>query len=394
MRIAVAGIVAFGVGVGGAPAVAWADGFPGAGAVAGRAKLTAKGCGKVKTEVAFDVAVDPEGTWRIDDGGTTLAGSGAVSGKGRRRLVLSPDAESLTALVATVAAEASAVCGAPVVASEASIRKALLKVNAKGTRARLVVVLKASGVVEGGGESRMTRRLRAGGPWAGPLSCDEIFACTRRCALGDDPCAEACLAQGTLATQESVVALNDCVDALCPGRDPVCVAEALAGTCREEYEACVPPPPPTGLDCEEILECAEACVGQGCVDDCYARGSDRGRAEATAVRGCVARVCPTGGAACETSAIAGACAWVWEDCTGTPPPRNLACDAILDCMATCAAGDAGCLADCRERGSASGVTRLDALDACIDAACPTRELRCVANTVTGQCKIEWETCFS
>jgi hypothetical protein len=299
----------------------------------------------------------------------------------------------MAALVALVEADAGALCGVPVTATGAAVKKALLKVSAKGTQARLVLLLTATGTADDGSGGKAKYRVVAKGPWVGPLSCEEVFECTRECAPDDAACGDACLARGALETQDDVTALTACVDDACPLGDPLCVADALAGPCKDEYEACVPPPPPSDLTCEEIFECTEDCGGQRCVDGCFDRGSEEGREEANAVSRCVNRVCPSGGFACQASALAGACAYVWEDCTGTSPPRNFSCGEILDCMTTCPSGGTSCLEDCRDRGSTSGRAELVALNACIDAACPTRDPQCVANTVTGQCKTQWETCF-
>lgn len=394
MRMLAAVVMALGVALGGPVGDgAGASEFPGTGALAGKAKLKVRPCGKTTEEVALDILVSPDGAWTLSDGIDGFAGAGAILGKAGRKLGLELDAPSMTALVALLEGDASELCGGPVAATDAVVRKAVLKVNAKGTRARLVLLLVATGVADDGSAGKAKYRVVAKGTWVGPLSCEEVFECTRVCAIDDVGCQDACLARGSLETQATVESLTACVDARCPARDPVCVAGVLAGDCRDEYEACVPPPPPTNLTCEEIFECAEDCGGQRCIDDCFERGSGTGRSEATAVSRCVNRVCPNGGGACQASALAGACAYVWEDCTGTPPPRNLSCAGILDCMTTCPSGSTACLADCRDRGSATGVSQLVALDACIDAACPTRLPACVAQTVTGQCKTQWETCF-
>lgn len=392
MRRLVAVAIVVGL-LGGWAGGAWADGFPGRGRLTGRAKLKVRPCGKAANEVGIDVVVDAGGAWTIDDGAMALAGTGVIRGRARRKLVLELDEPGVTALAARLEAGAGALCGMPVSASGVTVRKALLKVNAKIARARLVVLLTATGTADDGSGGKARYRVVARGPWSGPLSCAEVYDCTRTCPADDAACDGACLARGTTATQDVVAQLDACVDAACPQADPLCVAGALAGDCRDEYETCVPPPPPSDLSCEEIFDCANACGGPRCVDDCFARGSTRGRAEATAVSSCVARVCPNGGAGCQASALAGACAYVWEDCTGAPPPRNLSCRGILDCMVTCPSGDAGCLGDCEDRGSTAGRAALTTLNSCLDAACPTRDPQCVASTVTGQCKTQWETCL-
>lgn len=385
-------MAAVGMALGG-PGAALGSGFPGDGTLAGQAKLKVSGCGKAAGAAALDVGVAADGAWTIDDGTSAFAGTGVILGKAGRKLALTPDAASLAALGTLLETDAGELCGVPVTATGLAVKKALLKVNAKTAQARLVLLVTATGTADGN-DGKAKYRIVAKGPWVGPLSCEEVFECIRACTAGDDACADACLARGSLATQEAVTELTTCVDAACPLGDPLCVAEALAGACKDEYEACVPPPPPTNLTCEEIFECTEDCGGQKCVDDCFDRGSDEGREEANAVSRCVNRVCPGGGAACQLIALAGSCAYLWEDCTGTSPPRNFSCGQILDCMATCPAGGTACLEDCRDRGSTSGRATLIALDACIDAACPTRDPQCVSNTVTGQCKTEWETCFS
>jgi len=366
--------------------------FPGTAVLAGRAKLKVQSCGKATDAAVVDVIVAADGAWTIDDGMATYAGTGLMLGKAGRKLALTLDESSLASLVATLEADAGTLCGVAVTATGVTMRKALLKVNRKGTRARLVVLLKGLGTTDDGTSGKAKYRVIATGPWIGPRSCEETFTCTRACATDDQSCVEACLEQATLATQEGVEALTACIVAACPSGDGLCVATALAGACAVVYEACVPPPPPTDLTCEEIFDCTAGCGGQRCIDDCFDRGSERGRDEATAVSGCVNRVCPGGGTGCQATAIAGACAYVWQDCTGTPPPQNLGCGAILDCLGTCAVGDSACGTDCRSRGSVTGESKLAALETCVDAACPTRDPLCVSGTVTGQCQLQWQSC--
>jgi hypothetical protein len=392
MRSGLAVVVALGMVLGVAAGEARGEAFPGSGILTGRVGFKVHGCGKGTGTTTLTLVVAADGTWTVDDGATTFSGTGVIRGKAGRKLVLTPDAAAMDALVAMLEADASEQCGGAVTATGVTTRKALVKVNARGTRGRLIVVLTATGAVADGG-GRLKLRIVAGGPWAGPRSCEEVFTCIRGCAADDEACVDACLAEGTLATQEAVAALDECIAMACPLADAVCIGEAIDGTCKDVYEACVPPPPPTDLTCQEVLDCAAGCAGQRCVDDCYARGSTQGRQEATDVASCVNGVCPGGGAACQASAIAGACAYVWEACTGTPPPQNLACGAILDCLATCSAGDTACAADCRDRGSTAGRTDLAALETCVDAACPTGDPTCVGDTITGQCQSEWQTCL-
>jgi len=386
-RVAVAAVmvVAFGV------ASAWADGFPGVGAFSGTTKLKVSGCGKAKEATTVDVSVTADGAWVAGASVPAYGGSGRITGKGRRLLVLEPDTETIAALAARLESDGEVLCGSPLTVSDVTLRKGRVKVSGKGTQGRLLFVVKAA-VVDGTGRAGNAKlRLGAGGAWDGPLTCEEVFACTELCAQGDATCVDGCLSKGTLATQDAARALMECVDAACPNGDPVCIATAIGGVCKEEFETCVPPPPPTNLTCEEVLDCANECGGQRCVDDCFRRGSEKGRAAATDVAQCLGAVCPGGGAACEASALAYACAYLWEDCSGTSPPRNFGCGQILSCQATC--GGVVCRADCFDRGSASGQGQLETLDSCISSACPTRDPVCVGNTVTGQCKTEWELCL-
>jgi hypothetical protein len=392
MRWGAATAVGLAVGFGLACGTGWAQGFPGTGALSGRAKLKVRGCGKAREPATLDVVVAADGTWSLVDGESQLAGAGTILGKAARKLRLALDAPSTELLASAVASGAAGLCGVDLQIAEVTVRKAILRVNKKATRARLVAKVVARGAAPDGSPGRGAYRVVASGPWVGPFDCEEVFECTRLCEATDVACAEGCLARGSTAAQAAVTALLDCVAIACPLGDPLCVDAALDGACAAEHDACVPPPPPTDLTCEEVFECADQCDGrQGCIDDCFERGSSRGRDDAEAVSSCVGRVCPSGGAGCVASALAGACAYVWEDCTGTRPPTNLGCAGIVDCQLTCA--NAACMADCFDRGSAQGRLELEDLDACIDAACPTRAPACVNDTITGQCRSEWATCL-
>lgn len=396
MRFGAVFVAMVGLGLAVSSVEATAQGFPGDGVLSGRAKLKVKGCGRGKADVAVDVLVDADGTWMASDGTSAFSGTGGVGGKGGRRLTIALDTDSTATLIGRIETDAGTLCGDTVTATNVEARKTVLKVNGKRTRAKLILVYVGTGVGSDGAPGKAKYRLVVSGAWNGPLDCPEIVECRESC-IGQPPeCADACLARGTLATQATAMPLFDCLANACPTGDFVCEDAALSTVCADELEDCLGPPPPVSdFTCEEIFECRADCDPdfEDCPDACLDRGTSDGRDEANDVLDCLEFVCPTGAFDCLSAALIGFCSRTWEECTGTRPPTGLSCGRVIDCLATCPVGAPGCRSDCRDRGSTAAKVQLVALDACLDAACPTRDPQCVDNTVTGQCAPEWSDCL-
>ena len=118
--------------------------------------------------------------------------------------------------------------------------------------------------------------------WPGTTSCQEAFQCVSACD-GKSDCADLCYNEALPAAKKQLVALLDCVSALCPpGTGGDCFKAAVAETCKEPYEACSDSCAPICGDakcgddgcggvcgeCDESFECMQGECVEGCATDC------------------------------------------------------------------------------------------------------------------------------
>jgi hypothetical protein len=137
----------------------------GSGALAARSVLRIKGCGTRTGSFGLVALANGDGTWSAQDtAGTGYAGTYTMLGSTGRKLDLQFDASTMTAFVSSLSADAADLCGLPVTVTSSMRKKFLLRINRRGTRAKLVLVYVFTGSA-GGRQGSARYQLRAAGPW-------------------------------------------------------------------------------------------------------------------------------------------------------------------------------------------------------------------------------------
>jgi MYXO-CTERM domain-containing protein len=118
--------------------------------------------------------------------------------------------------------------------------------------------------------------------WPGTTTCQQAFQCVSACE-GNSGCADQCYDSALPAAKGQLLALLDCVGALCPpGTGGDCFVAAVAEACKDPYEACSDTCSPVcgeavcgddgcgGLcgECDVGLECKQGECIVACVPDC------------------------------------------------------------------------------------------------------------------------------
>ena len=139
--------------------------LPGSGALAARSTVRVKGCGGISQALGLIAVARSDGTWDAEDTlGTGWSGTHVPRGSSGRKLDLQFDAPSMSRFVAAVADDAAALCEQPVTVSSAVRKKFLLRVNRRGTVAKLAIVYVFTGSA-GGRPGSATYRLKGTGTW-------------------------------------------------------------------------------------------------------------------------------------------------------------------------------------------------------------------------------------
>ena len=130
------------------------------------AKLQAKGCGKYAGNVAVELALHDDGTWRLSIEDDELTGTYEAGGKGDRTLTLSLDAGSLTVIETGLRILASGVCGVLVDSASVTPKVMRAKINKAGTSASLLLKVSLKG---DGNPLKKGRYTLSGSGALGPL---------------------------------------------------------------------------------------------------------------------------------------------------------------------------------------------------------------------------------
>jgi hypothetical protein len=139
--------------------------FPGEGSLAGRSLLAVRGCGKERAQPTVSVVAGSDGTWIAEDGeGVVFSGTYAPAGSSGRRADFQFDAETEAGFVAGIVADVAELCEAAVMVSTVERKSFGLRVNRRGTKARLALIYRFTGTAAGRpGTARY--RLKAKGSW-------------------------------------------------------------------------------------------------------------------------------------------------------------------------------------------------------------------------------------
>lgn len=139
----------------------------GSGQLKGPFSFAVKGCGGDRGPAEVGVQVAPDGTWTAGSGeGVAFGGTSQPVGTKGRKVALAFDAESEQGFVAQRALDIEALCRRPGFVLESVTPQQLsLALNAKRTRATLVVVYRLGGNLAGK-VRKATFRLRSAGRWS------------------------------------------------------------------------------------------------------------------------------------------------------------------------------------------------------------------------------------
>jgi hypothetical protein len=132
----------------------------GSGTLSGSERLKVKTCGKDGGAISIAFSFDANGAWTANVNGDVYSGTSSTT---RRVAQLTLGSGSLALLDASLESFATDLCEEPVAVTSLSVTKATLKVNKRGTRAKLA--MKAAGTGTGSVTATGTYRIKASGSW-------------------------------------------------------------------------------------------------------------------------------------------------------------------------------------------------------------------------------------
>ena len=158
-----------------------------------------------------------------------------------------------------------------------------------------------------------------------------------------------------------------------------------------------------------LMGCGES---QECADNCFSSATEQAYDLYVEVANCVFGECPDpNDLACQNAVLGegGACADLWEACTGGGTTTTGACDpaehpedpnycytcsGALTCLQGCGA-DVACGQACIGRATAAGQALFQAIGTCLLAECEDpNDLACQNAALTGACSDELAACMA
>ena len=137
----------------------------GSGALTARSLLRVKGCGKQAGSFGLLAVVRSDGTWDAQDTqGVGYSGTHTPLGSSGRRVDVQFDASSMSTFVGNLVTDASQLCGTTVTVISTVRKTFSLRLNRRGTVAKLALVYLATGSA-GGRQGSARFQLKAAGPW-------------------------------------------------------------------------------------------------------------------------------------------------------------------------------------------------------------------------------------
>jgi hypothetical protein len=112
-------------------------------------RLRLKGCGQQRDKIDATLRVNDSRTWSLDlgappAGGSSLAGSYTVAGRGDKNVALQTDAAGVAALTARIAALSTTLCGSETGADGLAIKAFKLVPGKKAARFKLTATFRAT----------------------------------------------------------------------------------------------------------------------------------------------------------------------------------------------------------------------------------------------------------
>ena len=121
----------------------------------------------------------------------------------------------------------------------------------------------------------------------GQNECTEAYACLRRCQ--EPGCGVRCLLAATPEARFLFEQVMDCIETNCQNQGAGCPEQKCGREivgCENGLDAVTGP-----ADCAYINQCAAACEGPSCTDQCFFEGTLEAQAQYTAVTQCIAAAC-------------------------------------------------------------------------------------------------------
>jgi hypothetical protein len=142
-----------------------ANAFTGTGTLTGKSKFVVPGCGAAHAAFATSITLEADGTWSADSSeGPSFSGTYVAIGSTNRKVRLTLDAATTSALTPLAVADASRLCNAGVTVTGSHPRALTLSLTHKGTQAKLVIGYVFSGRARGR-SGTASYHVSGHGPW-------------------------------------------------------------------------------------------------------------------------------------------------------------------------------------------------------------------------------------
>jgi hypothetical protein len=142
-----------------------ASAFTGTGTLTGRSKFVVPGCGTDRGAFVTSVTVAADGTWSAQSTeGSSFSGAYVPVGQANRKVRLTFDDATTSALDSNIVADATRLCNAGVTLTGSHPHALTLSLNRKGTVAKLVIAYGFSGRSRGR-SGTASYHVIGRGPW-------------------------------------------------------------------------------------------------------------------------------------------------------------------------------------------------------------------------------------
>jgi hypothetical protein len=142
-----------------------ASAFTGTGTLTGTSKFAVPGCGAARGAFVTSITLAAAGTWNAESSeGSSFSGTYVPIGRANRKVRLTFDAATTSALSSNTRADASMLCHAGVTLTGSHPRTLTFSLNRKGTQAKLIIAYVFSGRSRGR-SGTASYHVTGRGPW-------------------------------------------------------------------------------------------------------------------------------------------------------------------------------------------------------------------------------------
>ncbi len=151
---------------------------------------------------------------------------------------------------------------------------------------------------------------------------------------------------------------------------------------------------PVDNDCAEIVNCANSCQDQNCVQACFNNGTAEGQSRFNSLLSCIQGTVQNGQCAQDDFACQNqACEGELNACVGEQGPTmtgDLSCADLNACFSMCDPNDQNCVQECFNSATATAQQQYSAIITCAQGSgCPETDNACVNNA----CANEIQACL-